>query len=259
MPTSKRRPLKANAHAPHTVRHRARARRAPALAIVLALLLGVVTGVAGGWFWAQARPQSPVPQAAALLAPDEALLRSQEELILLRSQLAMRDGELAVEQAARQRLEEQVSGLQRDLGAERDRLAFFEQLLPSGPGGSVDIRSASFERFGSALQYRVLLMRNGKVDAPFQGSLRFMAAGTENGKAATRELRPMQADPSGQPIPGTPETAVKHELNFDQYLSAKGVLWIPAGFVPASVTVQVLEGDAVKTAYRVELETAGTP
>lgn len=259
MPTSKRRPVKAHAHAPHTARLRARARRAPALAIVLALLLGLVTGVAGGWFWAQARPQSPVISASTMLEPDVALLRSQEELALVRSQLAMRDGELAVERAARQRLEEQVSGLQQDLGAERDRLAFFEQLLPSGPGGSVDIRSASFERFGSALQYRVLLMRNGKVEAPFQGSLRFMAAGMDNGKAATRELRPMQADPSGQPMPGTPEAAVKHELSFDQYLSAKGVLWIPAGFVPASVTVQVLEGDTVKTAYRVELEAVAAP
>ncbi|CAK7044939.1 MAG: hypothetical protein KER_01854 [Kerstersia gyiorum] len=257
MPTSKRKPGKA--HAPHAARHRARARRAPALAIVLALVLGLVTGVAGGWFWAQARPQSPVQGAGALLEPDEVLVRNMEELALLRSQLATRDGELAVERAARQRLEEQLTGLQRDLGAERDRLAFFEQLLPSGPGGSVDIRSASFERFGSALQYRVLLMRNGKFDAPFQGNLRFMATGLDNGKAATRELRPMQAEPGGQPVPDAPDDAAEHELRFDQYLSAKGVLWIPAGFVPESVTVQVLEGGAVKTAYRVELEAVAAP
>lgn len=69
----------------------------------------------------------------------------------------------------------------------------------------------------------------------------------------------MQAEPGGQPVPDAPDDAAEHELSFDQYLSAKGVLWIPAGFVPESVTVQVLEGGAVKTAYRVELEAVAAP
>lgn len=263
MPLSKRRSLKPHHYA---ARHRARSRRAPSWAIALALLLGAVTGLAGGWFWAQARPDEAVQAAAQALEHEGTLARSAEELALLRSRLATADGELAVERAARQRLEEQVAGLQSDLGTERDRLAFFEQLLPAGPGGSVDIRSASFERFGSALQYRVLLMRNGKFNGPFKGSLRFMAAGQDNGKPVSRELRPMRADSSGRGAAGTPSAPAQapaaaqsgaanapHQLSFDQYVSAKGVLWIPAGFVPESVTVQVLEDGGVKTAYRVEL------
>lgn len=238
-------------HIQHAARHRARARRAPAWMMVLVLLLGLVSGVVGGWFWAQTQSPALPVTGLAPLTQDEARLLHQEELTLARSELSIREGELAVERAARQRLEAQLAGLQRDLGAERDRLAFFEQLLPPGPGGAVDIRSASFERFGSALQYRVLLMRHGKEGSSFQGSLRFMASGLDRGQAATRELKPMQGGRGG--AAGDEDAALSSALNFDQYLSAKGVLWIPVGFTPDAVTVQVLEGEVVKAAYRVEL------
>ena len=78
------------------------------------------------------------------------------------------DGELVIERAARQELETQLRAAQAEVGRVRDQLAFYEQLLPPGPEGSVDIRGAQVERAGQGLRYKVLLMRSGRNGgAPF--------------------------------------------------------------------------------------------
>ena len=73
-----------------------------------------------------------------------------------------------IERAARQELETQLRAAQAEVGRVRDQLAFYEQLLPPGPEGSVDIRGAQVERAGQGLRYKVLLMRSGRNGgAPF--------------------------------------------------------------------------------------------
>jgi hypothetical protein len=43
-------------------------------------------------------------------------------------------------------------------------------------------------------------------------------------------------------------------LQFDQYQRSQGILAIPEGFVPESVTVSVLEGETVRATRSVKLE-----
>lgn len=117
----------------------------------------------------------------------------------LRGQLAASDADLAVERAARRTLEDNVAALQAQAGELRDRVAFYDQLLPAGPAGTLSIRAVSVARVPAGLRYRVLLMRSARPGlAPFVGSLRFVASGLRDGVEVRLPLAPLQTA-SGEP------------------------------------------------------------
>lgn len=224
-----------------------------------ALAVGLALGAAAGYWYAghaAASDNGIVVTSAQMAAHEAALRQSQAEARFLRAQLDTADGEIAIERAARQELEAQLRAATAELGAVRDRLAFFEQLLPPGPEGAVDIRGAELQREGRGLKYRVLLMRSGRGDSPFIGMLRFQAAGVLKGETVSVDLVPMQlkadtpADPGAVPAAGGGPLA----LQFDQYQRSEGVLEIPEGFVPETVTISVLEGSTVRASRTVKLE-----
>lgn len=223
------------------------------------LLAGLAVGAAGGYRYARqaAAPSNTVViTAEQVAAKDAAIHQSQAESRFLRAQLDTADGEIAIERAARQELETQLRTIQDELGRVRDRLAFFEQLLPPGPEGAVDIRGVEIQREGRGLKYRVLLMRSGRGETPFTGMLRFQAAGVLKGETVSVDLAPMQlkadtpADPGAVPASAGGPLA----LQFDQYQRSEGVLELPEGFVPETVTVSVLEGSTVRASRNVKLE-----
>lgn len=173
-------------------------------------------------------------------------------------------GELGVERAVRIELERNLRKAEQDLGQMRDKLAFYEQLLPPGPQGSIDVRAFDIQRQSGALGYRVLLMRSGKPGERFSGSLQFVAAGKRDGQSETLVLKPLQAQAATAPISGTPSaegvaTAVTDQapdvlkLEFDQFQRSQGLLAVPEGFVPETVTVRVVEGDIILASRRVDL------
>src|SRR5690606_15537142 len=93
-----------------------------------------------------------------------------------------------------------MQALQTELGRARDQLAFFDQLLPPGPKGSISIRALDVQQLGPSLQYKVLLMRNAQVDTLFEGHMQFTASGTQaDGKQEKVILKPVMA-------PGVPES-----------------------------------------------------
>ena len=69
-------------------------------------------------------------------------------------------------------------------------------------------------------------------------------------------LAPMLVKAESGPVPATGETttAASLALQFDQYQRSQGVLAVPEGFVPESVTISVLEGDVVRASRSVKLE-----
>lgn len=222
------------------------------------LALGLALGAAAGYRYAQqsgSASNAVVITAEQAAAQDAAVRQSQAESRFLRAQLDTADGEIAVERSARQELEAQLRITQEELGRVRDRLAFFEQLLPPGPEGAVDIRGAEILREGQGLKYRVLLMRSGRSETPFTGMLRFQAAGVLKGETVSVDLAPMQlradtpADPGAVPAAGGGPLA----LQFDQYQRSEGVLELPEGFVPETVTISVLEGSTVRASRTVKL------
>ncbi|CAB3647513.1 hypothetical protein LMG26841_04663 [Achromobacter dolens] len=236
--------------------------RIPRLGLRLAagVLAGVVAGGAAGYYYARGVYQpvdAVVLSAAQVETRDEAMRQQSVQLRYLRGQLDTADGELVIERSARQELETQLHAAQAEVGRVRDQLAFYEQLLPPGPEGTVDIRGAQIDREGGGLRYKVLLMRSGRNGgAQFTGTLRFQATGTLKGEIVTVDLAPMQVKAESGPVPvsGETTTAASLALQFDQYQRSQGVLAVPEGFVPESVTISILEGDVVRASRSVKLE-----
>ena len=140
--------------------------------VAIALALGVALGVAGTSLYVRHQARASVAAAASDPLPssaqEEAMRQQRTQLRFTQGQLDAADGELMIERAARQELETQLRAAQAEVGRVRDQLAFYEQLLPPGPEGSVDIRGAQVERAGQGLRYKVLLMRSGRNGgAPF--------------------------------------------------------------------------------------------
>lgn len=133
-------------------------------------------------------------QLAAFQARAE---QAQADVQALRGQLAASDADLAVERAARRALEDNLAVLQAQAGHLRDRLAFYDQLFPAGPAGTVSIRAVEIARVPAGLRYRVLLMRSARPGlAPFVGSLRFVATGMRDGVEVHVPLAPLQTEPA---------------------------------------------------------------
>jgi hypothetical protein len=160
-------------------------------------------------------------------------------------------------------------------------LAFFEDLLPPGPQGGLDIRAVNVVPHAEGLHYRVLLMRGGKATKPFVGALQFVAKGHCREAGITTEqtiiLQPLLASPVPQnevalgaqsEYAKTPSLAPQQtegqqattqsldaqqtegqqaalRLEFVQFQRGQGLLALPPGFAPQSVTVRVLGGDIV--------------
>ena len=241
--------------------------RATLIAWFAAALLLVGVGALMGAFIAQ----RPGAESAALqLRSDrmaQSVARGEFELQLqaAQSRIEQAQGEVLIERAARAELEKNLSISQTDLGKLKDQLAFYEQLLPPGPQGSIDLRAVDIAVQGHALSYRVLLMRSGKPGERFNGRLEFIASGRENNKDATYVLSPLQsAAPANVPNPGSAQaqpapSAVKDafadllKLDFEQFQRSQGMLALPEGFDARTVTVRVLEGDIVLASRRVDL------
>lgn len=199
----------------------------PALAMVFALGLGLSCFWLGGQVGGQTQRFG--------LEFESALAQNKMDLIAARTALDAAYGQLTIEKSTRRGLETALQRAQADLGRAHDQLAFFEQLLPADPGGGVSIRAFDLEQQGSALQYRILLTRNASDGVIFDGLLRFAAEGVRDGKAVYITLDPGKA------------------LDFDRFRRSTGVLGLPAGFVPQSVTVDILQGGRVRASQTVAL------
>ncbi|MFA5491248.1 MAG: DUF6776 family protein, partial [Candidimonas sp.] len=150
-------------------------------------LFGLALGVAGGVFLAmnRAMPNSVQQMHAA----QAALVQAQKERAQAQMQADMLMGQLVIEESTRKSLEATLQSVQEELGRARDQLAFFDQLFPPGPSGTVSIRAMEVEPVGDALQYRVLLSRNTtSAGSVFTGSMQFTATGMQNGELVTLPL-----------------------------------------------------------------------
>jgi uncharacterized membrane-anchored protein YhcB (DUF1043 family) len=243
------------------------------------LMPGSVRGTLIGWFAAAILlvgvgalvgafiAQRPGAESAALqLRSDrlaQSLVRSEFEAQLqaAQSRIEQAQSEIAIERAARAELEKNLADSQRDLGRLKDHLAFYEQLLPPGPQGAIDLRAVYIAMQGRALSYRVLLMRSGKPGERFSGRLEFVALGRQKNKEVTHVLSALQ---SASPINAGAKDAQTTQmtgdassellkLDFEQFQRLQGMLALPAGFEPQSVTVRVLDGDIVLASRRVDL------
>ena len=101
--------------------------------------------------------------------------------------------------------------------------------MPPDPrGGSVEVRAGQFSAREGALDYQVVLLREGDARKPLAGVLQLTVAGESAGGApATLALQPIAL------------TLGNHEV-------MRGSLPLPDGFKPRQTTVQVLDRAAGK-------------
>jgi len=182
------------------------------------------------------------------------------------------EGRFVVDESLRRGLDTNLRTDQQELDRAQDTIAFYEQLMPPGPKGTISIRAIDFEPVGPHLKYRVLLMRSGSTDQPFKGRLQFEATGMmgneresivlEAARVPAVSRQEEERAPSDGQAPGASSDAAGTQdadpavLEFADFQRSSGVLSLPEGFAPQSVTVSVLEGDTLRTSRKVELPAA---
>jgi hypothetical protein len=212
------------------------------------LFLGLAVGGAGAAYWFNAAIGDQ--QFAEQRSLQHTLLRTQEELVSIRAQSDALGGRLAVEESTRRGLETSLQTAQAEIARVREQLAFFEQLLPPGPKGAISVRALDIERIGPNLLYRVLLQRSAQDEALFKGVLQFVARGIRDGKEVKINLEAARS--SGGPESVTSDTN-GFTLAFEQFQRGAGLLTLPENFEPKSVTVNILEGNAVRASRTIQL------
>ena len=164
------------------------------------------------------------------------LVRLQNEVGRLQTAVDQASGQLAIERAQKDQLAEDLRTAQNTVASLREDLSFFETLLPTDARSEqVSIRAADISREGAGLGYRVLLMRGGRPAQDFKGQIEFAISGVQDGRTLT-----------------LPQPA-RMALAFRQYHRLEGTLQLPAGFLPRSVTVRVLENGQLRSQRSVNL------
>lgn len=214
------------------------------------LIVGIALGYAGARFLLKDEAGQQLGKLRTEF--DVTVAQNQYDLASARSQLDFVRAQLSVEESTRKTLEATLQATQNELGRARDQLAFFDQLLPPGPNGSISVRGLDIEQRGSTLQYRVLLMRNAPSGETFNGLMQFVANGLQQGKAVKIKLESAQ---SGVKVAKAGDSADVNELavSFDQFQRSGGVLSLPDDFVPKTVTLSILEGQKVRVSRTVNL------
>lgn len=201
--------------------------------LLLGLLLGVVLGGFGARYWFQGEATRQFSTMKSMLQND--LVEARAELAASQAHIDALTGSLMVEEGTRKGLETTLQTTQEDLGQAREHLAFFEQLFPPGKQGSISIRGLEARRQGAGLQYRALFMRNANNAPTFEGVLQFVVRGRAAGKplTVTADSRP--------------------QLEFDAFQRSTGILNLPKGFEPEKLTLNVLEGKAVRASHTIDV------
>lgn len=115
----------------------------------------------------------------------------------------------------------------------KELLLFQDSIPPDPRGGPIGIRSALFKRQAGQLSYQVLVMRDLNQGQPFKGTLTFAIEGTYIGGRVNTI--------TSEPIP----------MVLDRYDHAQGLLKMPDGFTPRTITIRVLDGSQRQQAMRI--------
>lgn len=223
------------------------------------LVLGVSIGAAGMYYYEFNQWQREKEQLQSQYQADikSTLLQEQINNQALKNQLDQMQAKSMLDQATIARFTEETARLQQDLSDRNEELAFYEEMLPAGPSGSVSLRGLEINREGRRIQYKVLLSRKSTNDTPFKGRLQFQAKGIVDGKEVSVDLMPEQLTSDNRlaepPAAGMKGNNLKKQranpilaLEFLRLQRSQGLLVLPEGFEPFEVTLRVLEGNNVR-------------
>ena len=195
----------------------------------LLLLLCALAAGAGAVILVQQRYLPPRLSAAESSALRQDFEQADGERRQLQAELAQTRQRLQRSDADKLALGEQLNASQALAERLREDLSAAVQSLPPDPrGGSVEVRAGQFSAKPGALEYNVVLMRDGSPRKPLAGVVQFTVSGeSARGAPATLALQPIAL------------TMLGHEV-------VRGSLPLPEGFKPRQTTVQVLDKAAGK-------------
>ena len=201
-----------------------------------AVFIAIVVGLGGAMaMWAYDLGRSftgfkPGATTAQLAEVQEQLKQITTERDKFETTVNAAESQLNIERSLQSQLARQIKTLESENTKLKEDLAFFESLLPTDTGAQgITIRRLKAEMLEpTQLRYRLLLMQGGKVAHDFAGNYQLIVTLVQDGKSA------MMTFPK-------PDEADKYKLSFRHYQRIEGVLTIPAGAVPKSIQIKVLE------------------
>ena len=225
------------------------------------LILAIMAAAAASYWVASTIGEESAARRFAQLKKEFEVVTAQHryDYQALKTNFDTLQGQLLVEESTRKSLEATLQATQEELGRARDQLAFFDRLLPPGPSGTVSIRALDFQPNGPTLTYKVLLMRNAPGLDAFAGQMQFMAKGKLGDQNVEIALLPATADAAGDASSevsdsdGEPTEQGPLMLQFEQFQRSEGLLALPEGFEPVTVTLNVLEGKTLRVSRTVSL------
>lgn len=182
--------------------------------------------------------------------------QAQEQMSQMRSRLAVLEQEnselkgekfriaqqIEIEQTTHKDLAKSLQSLQEENVTLREDNAFFRNLLSPDQGpGPISIYHFKLERnplLAGEYRYRLLLLKSGKREQEFVGSVQFLVTGEQAGK----KVSAMLPDASATPVPsGGKAKPQVINVSFKYYQRLEGVFQLPAGLTPKNVQVRVFE------------------
>ncbi|AWP76632.1 DUF6776 family protein [Bordetella bronchiseptica] len=208
-----------------------RTRRMPRWLVLL--LVGIVLG-AGGVLFLQTNygPQRLTVEQSEQLHTE--LSAANLERQRLQTQLDEAIGQRDANKSTHEQLTTDLAQARTRIDTLNQELLLFQDAMPPDPrGGDIGVRSAVFKRQPGQLSYQVLIMRENHAGPAFKGNVTLAIEGNyANGRRGTLTPDPLA-------------------LDLQRYNNTQGVLPLPDGFTPRSVTIRVLDGQQKQHAMRI--------
>ncbi len=209
-------------------------------AVVGAMLVATVGAM---WWWGFDFGQilgglSRRETAEKLLALETDSARLRTEVAQLRDKSSRLETELAMRDGAQATLSKQAADLQNENTQIKEELVFLQRLVAdSNKQVGLSIQRLAVERVRDDLfRYSMLVVRGGKQDADFQGSLA-LQVGVQSPPAGGGLPRPTVLSlPDDQP-----DLAAPLKLRFKYYQRVEGTFRVPAGAQVRSLSARAFE------------------
>ena len=159
--------------------------------------------------------------------------RLQQELALVRGQIAQGERQLQMEHATYADLVKQMKALSEENATLKEDLAFFQTLMPSGgkeDGMAINRFLVQNDALSGEYRYRLLLTQTGKRSKDFQGRLQFSVDVQQDNKKVVMTL-PAEDDKENNGF----------NLNFRFYQRIEGAFRVAPNAVVKSMQVRVFE------------------
>lgn len=157
----------------------------------------------------------------------------QQELALVRAQIAQGERQLQMEHATYADVVKQMKALSEENATLKEDLAFFQTLMPSGgkeDGVAINRFLVQNDALPGEYRYRLLLTQTGKRSKDFQGHLQFLVNLEQDNKKVVMAL-PVDDDKENNGF----------KLNFRFYQRIEGAFRVASNAVVKSMQVRVFE------------------